>query len=167
MKRFLAPLLLLPMLAACSTIMSGTTQSVLVNTPFVDGAKCTLTDSKKGTWYLPATPGSVTVNKGDGPMHVVCTKAGYETGIASADDELQPATFGNIILGGGIGVFVDAADGAAQKYPDAITVWMKPLKWASEKQRKQWESAKATFDADLKKKADDEAAAQKQTYQNR
>lgn len=114
------------MLTGCATIVSGTQQNIFVDTPHVNGAECKLTDSKNGSWYLDSTPGSVSVLKGNGPMNIVCTKAGYERGVVSVDENVSGATFGNIILGGGIGIFVDAASGAAQNYPDKVIVWMKP-----------------------------------------
>jgi len=144
------------LLSGCATIVSGTQQNVFVDTPHVTGAECKLTDSKNGSWYLDGTPGSVSVVKGNGPMNIVCTKAGYERGIVSVDESLTGATFGNIILGGGIGIFVDAASGAAQNYPDKVIVWMKPKSWASASDRKAWENQKAEYErkvqADLEAK---------------
>jgi len=153
------------LLMGCSTIVSGTQQSVFIDTPLVEDAKCTLKDSKSGAWYLPATPGSATVTKGNGPMHVVCKKDGYKSGIADADDEFAGATLGNVILGGGIGIFVDAASGAAQKYPDKITVWMQPNVWKSAQQKAEWERAKAEYDAEVERKAEEQRRAQQQ-HQN-
>ena len=153
MKKAIFTALAAMSLGACSTIVSGTQQSVFVDTPKVDGASCKLTDSKTGTWYLPTTPGSVSVLKGDGPMNVVCNKDGYETGMTSVDESIAGATFGNIILGGGIGFLVDAASGAAQKYPDKIVVWMKPKSWSTPQDEKAWYDAKRQFEeAELKKK---------------
>ena len=134
-------------LSGCGTIVSGTQQSIFVDTPHVDGAECKLTDSKKGAWHLPSTPGSVSVLKGDGPMNVVCTKEGYERGITSVDETLAGATLGNIILGGGVGFLVDAASGAAQKYPDSIVVWMKPTSWSSEEEKQSWLQEKRDYEA--------------------
>jgi len=76
-------------------------------------------------------PGSASVRKGDGPMSIVCKKDGYKPAVMSVDETITGATFGNIILGGGIGVLVDAASGTAQEYPDTVTVWMEPKQWGS------------------------------------
>ena len=141
--------------AGCAAVTTGTTQNIFVDTPKDVAATCTLTDSKTGKWYLPSTPGGVSVLKGDGPMNVVCEKEGYETAVVSVDEDLVAATFGNILLGGGIGFIIDAASGAAQKYPDRITVWMKPKEWASDADRVAWEEAKRAFDD---QKAKEEAA---------
>jgi hypothetical protein len=144
--KFLTVSTALLVLSACSTIVSGTQQSLFIDTPHADGAECKLTDSKNGTWYLQQAPGSVTVAKGNGPMNIVCTKAGYELTNISTDEETAGATFGNIILGGGIGILVDAASGAAQKYPDKIVVWMKPKHFETAQAQKSWEGEKAEYD---------------------
>jgi hypothetical protein len=133
-------------LAACATVVSGTSQTLFVETPRVTGAACRLSDSQQGTWYLPSTPGSVTVRKGYGPLHIVCEKDGYETTIVSGDEEFAPATLGNIVLGGAIGIFVDAASGAAQRYPDKVVVWMKPLRFTSPEEGTAWEAAKRAYE---------------------
>lgn len=164
MKRTLAVLAVLA-LTGCATVVSGTQQSVFVDTPLTEGATCTLQDSKHGHWYLQSTPATVSVLKGNGPMNITCRKAGYQTASVSVDDEFSGATLGNIILGGGIGIFVDAASGAAQKYPDKIVIWMKPQKWASAAQRKEWEEGKAAYEKELAEKLEAQRRAQ-QSRQN-
>ena len=133
-------------LGGCSAITTGTTQNIAVQTPMMIGAECSLTDSIGNSWKVYRTPGMVQVNKGDGPMAIVCTAKGYETANVSVDETLVGATLGNIILGGGIGFLVDAASGAAQKYPDSVTIWMKPTVWKSEENRKKWFSEKLDFE---------------------
>ena len=159
--KFLPAIAAVLSLTACATVVSGTQQSLFVDTPHVEGAQCQLKDSKAGAWYLPSTPGTVTVQKGNGPMNIVCKKGGYATGVLSVDEAVAGATFGNILLGGGIGIFVDAASGAAQKYPDQVVVWMKPQHFASAAARKDWEADKAAYE----KKVAAEVAAKKKTEQ--
>ncbi|MBF0620789.1 MAG: hypothetical protein HQL54_02565 [Magnetococcales bacterium] len=134
------------LLTGCSTIVTGTTQTLTVVTPELEGAKCALTDSKGGVWSISETPGRATVRKGDGPMTITCKKEGYATETVLVQEEFAGATIGNVILGGGIGIFVDAVSGAAQIYPDMITVWMKPNKWPSDASRIEWEAKKEAFD---------------------
>lgn len=164
MKRTLAVLAALA-LTGCATVVSGTQQSIFVETPFTEGASCTLQDSKHGNWYLQSTPASISVLKGNGPMNITCKKQGFQTASVSVEDEFAGATLGNIILGGGIGVFVDAASGAAQKYPDKVVIWMKPQKWASTAQRKEWEDAKAAYEKEIAEKQEAQRRAQ-QSRQN-
>jgi len=140
-------------LGACSTITTGTKQNMTVFTEQVDGAKCTLVDSKKAHWGVSSTPGTVEVTKGDGPMKVTCDKAGYKTTSIIVEEGFAGMTLGNVILGGGVGIIVDAASGAAQKYPDNVYVWLEPENWSSPDEQQAWEAAKAQYDAEqLEKK---------------
>lgn len=126
-------------LQGCATVSAGTGQTVTVVTQKgIEGASCKLTDQVGSVWHVSATPGTVTVNKGDGPMSVVCSKPGYRDGSVLVDEDVAGATYGNILVGGVIGVAVDAASGAAQRYPDVIEVWMEPAHWESLEARIEW-----------------------------
>ena len=162
MTRYLA-LAAMAFLTACSTVTTGTKQAVFITTPEMSGAFCALKDSKKGVWELQSAPGSVMVRKGNGPMEIVCRKDGYETATLLVADETAGATFGNILLGGGIGVIVDAASGAAQKYPDEITIWMKPTSFVTDAARQDWEAKKAAWE----KKVQEELEARKKMEESR
>lgn len=141
-------------LSGCATIVSGTGQSLTVVTEKgVDGANCELTDKKGGKWYVPHTPGTATVRKGDGPMTIVCKKDGFKTSTLMVDESVTGATFGNILLGGGVGILVDAASGAAQQYPDQVVVWMEPEEWESEDAKNAWHKSKQEFDVAQKEKS--------------
>ncbi|WP_156545982.1 hypothetical protein [Cupriavidus sp. D384] len=110
----------------CASIVSGTNQVVSVETRDHDqphaGAKCKLTNSK-GTYYV-TTPGTITINRAYGDMSVRCDKDGQEPGLATVKSTTKAAAFGNILIGGAIGVAVDTASGAAYDYPDLIMVRM-------------------------------------------
>jgi hypothetical protein len=136
----------------CATIVSGTSQSILVDTPHLKEASCRLTDSSGNNYSLASTPGFVTVQKGDGPMSIVCEKKGYEDGVLSVEEMVVGSTFGNILLGGGIGILVDAASGAAQEYPPTIVVWMKPYIFASKTEEEKWHDDKKKYDEAVIKK---------------
>lgn len=137
-------------LGACSTITTGTTQNVTVETPHAAGAKCSLTDSKGATWRVDETPQSVMVTKGDGPMNVKCEKSGFKSEKIVVQEGFAGATLGNIILGGGVGIIVDAASGAAQKYPEKISVWMEPNNFSSTEAKQKWVEEKAAYEESLK-----------------
>jgi hypothetical protein len=143
-------------ISSCATITTGTTQTITVTTEKdVHDAHCELTDKKGGQWHVPSTPGTASVRKGDGPMSVVCKKEGYKPAVLSVDETIVGATFGNIILGGGIGILVDAASGAAQQYPDNVIMWMEPEEWSSVEEKLAWQKDKAAFEESVaeKKKA--------------
>lgn len=145
-RRLAATLAVAGMLSACSTLITGTTQTVTVDTPLLTGAKCSLTDMQKRSYHVTTTPASLVVEKGDGPMTIVCEKDGYEKTTALIDEEFAGATLGNILIGGGIGLLVDAASGAAQRYPDKLVVWMKPTVFGSTDEEKTWQEAKLEWE---------------------
>ena len=100
--------------------MDGSSQSVSVSTTPTQGAACTLTNSE-GSWYL-TSQGSVQVHKTKNDLTVTCTKDGFQPGSQVAVSNFGGATFGNVILGGGVGVIVDAASGADFYYDSPLTV---------------------------------------------
>ncbi|HEY2071716.1 MAG TPA: hypothetical protein VGG48_19305 [Rhizomicrobium sp.] len=109
-------------LSGCATIINGTTQSVSISTPPVAGAQCTLTSSE-GTWYV-TTPGSVTVHKTKNDLNATCKKDGYQDATTVIPSKFNATTVGNVLLGGVIGIGVDAASGANYSYPDATEIPM-------------------------------------------
>jgi hypothetical protein len=111
-------------LSGCATIIKGTTQSIAVTTPPVEGATCTLT-SKEGTWTV-VTPGVAKVHKTKDDIQARCVKPGYQDGIATIPSNFQGWTLGNLLLGGIIGVGVDAGTGAMNEYPNAFAIPMSP-----------------------------------------
>ena len=60
----------------CASIVSGHQQSVSVSTNPVTGANCTL-ENNKGRWYVPSTPGSVTVHRSFEDLQIECKKKGF------------------------------------------------------------------------------------------
>src|SRR5262249_16753969 len=72
------------------------------------------------------TPGAVTVQRTRDDITVSCTRDGYQTGTFVNKSGLEGATFGNIILGGLIGVAIDAASGANNKYDATMRVNLAP-----------------------------------------
>ena len=78
-------------------------------------------------------------------MVITCTKPGYKSTTVSIEEDIAGATFGNIILGGGIGIIFDASSGAAQRYPDKVVIWMEPEEWPDEYSRLQWEEERRAY----------------------
>lgn len=113
-------------LAGCSTLTQGTDQLITVMTPGVDGAKCNMTSVSGKNWFV-VTPGSVSVDKSKDDISVTCKKDGYRDGAAVLTSDFENMSFGNIIFGGIIGVGVDAASGAINKYPPTINVQMEKI----------------------------------------
>ena len=116
----LAILVTASFISGCATIVDGTTQSVAISTSPVQGAACTLTNVV-GT-YSATTPASIIVRRTKNDLTATCTKDGYEPGVSVAPATFGGATFGNIVLGGGVGAIVDAASGANYYYQSPITI---------------------------------------------
>jgi hypothetical protein len=125
MKKGLWLLAAASLLAGCATIVRGTTQAVAVDTPGVQGAACTLTSPAIGTVTV-ITPGTTTLSKSKESITVRCTKECYFDGSGVISSSFEAMTAGNIILGGVIGLGVDAASGAMNNYTPSIQVLMQP-----------------------------------------
>ena len=114
-----------PLLAGCALVMEGTTQTVSFDTSPQKPAQCNVSNSK-GSWDLNQTPASATINKAYGDIIVNCSsKDGYR-GSSVVESSTAGAVFGNIIIGGLIGVAVDIGSGAAYKYPTKVTIPLTP-----------------------------------------
>lgn len=109
-------------LPGCAAIVDGRKQEVQVQTPGIGCAQCELTNSK-GTYQSSCTPQKVTVKRAYGPLSVSCQAPGW-SGKSEAESKTKGWFFGNILIGGLIGMGIDAATGAAYDYPDNIQVQM-------------------------------------------
>jgi hypothetical protein len=112
-------------LSGCATFITGTSQSVSIMTPPTTGAECVLS-SKEGSWNV-VSPGTARVEKSKEDIAVHCSKPGWQNAAATIPSHFQGWTFGNIAIGGLIGLGVDAATGAIHKYPRAFEVPMTPV----------------------------------------
>jgi hypothetical protein len=113
------------LLSGCATITRGTTQTVAVDTPGVPGATCTVS-STVGPQTV-STPGVFQLAKSSAALPVRCTKACYQEGGGILGSTFEAMTAGNLIVGGVIGIGVDAMSGAINKYPDQISIPMIPI----------------------------------------
>lgn len=125
---------LLLSLGACATAVEGTDQTVTVNT-IPSGASCELTRDGESIGVVNPTPGSILVDKSKDNVAILCTKQGHEAGTETMASSFQGMTFGNILIGGIIGVGIDAASGAMHYYPDSIEVFLIPNSFATKAER--------------------------------
>ena len=107
-------------LTGCASITTGQNQTISVQT-YPEGAKATLRNDK-GTWYVPKTPGSVTVLRAYGDLQVTCEKEGYTPKTLSVKSCTKGMAFDNLLAGGIIGAAVDVGTGSAYDYPSLIEV---------------------------------------------
>jgi hypothetical protein len=111
-------------LVGCATITKGTTQTIAIDTPGVPGATCTI-QTQTGPRGV-TTPGNVTLDKASSPLPITCTKECYVAGSSIIPSGTETMAAGNVLLGGVVGLGVDAATGAMNKYPDLVTVATTP-----------------------------------------
>src|SRR5262245_43134953 len=116
--------LLLIVCAGCATVTRGSTQSVSVNAP--QGAICTLTCPAFGTRTITA-PNTVVLEKGSDNVNVHCKKACYRDGTGVIASSFEEMTAGNILIGGVIGLGVDMASGAINKYEPEVKIAMQRI----------------------------------------
>lgn len=113
-------------MVGCATITKGTTQVVTVDTPGAPGAICMLTSSAFGTKQI-VTPASISLDKSKESISVRCTKSCYNDGVGVIASGTEEMAAGNIIAGGLIGLGVDAASGAMNKYNAQNQITMVPI----------------------------------------
>ncbi len=118
MQRF-AALALMTLLPACATVVEGTSDTITLSTTPA-GATCTVDRNGERVGAVAATPGSLRLSKSRHDLNVTCTKEGYQLATTTASSRFTGATFGNILAGGVVGVVVDAASGANNRYPPDV-----------------------------------------------
>lgn len=121
-------------LGGCATVVSGTTQTIGINTD-PQGADCQF--SRKGALVgrVNPTPGALQIDKDYESVAVLCRKDDFDDTAGVIGSEFQAMTLGNILLGGIIGVVVDAASGAMMKYPESVSFTLVPKLFDSEAAR--------------------------------
>jgi hypothetical protein len=111
-------------LSGCATVIKGSTEQVAVSTSPVSGATCELSSSE-GEWTV-TTPGTANVGLTKHDLEVQCDKPGYQQAKATVPSGFQVWTVGNVLIGGLIGIAIDAGTGAMNEYPHSVDVPMSP-----------------------------------------
>lgn len=110
----------------CASITKGTTQLISLDTPGAPGSSCTLTSEGIGTKTL-VTPGTLVLDKSQYNVAVTCKKECYHDGVGVIASSTEAMAAGNLIAGGVVGLAVDAASGAMNKYNEANQIAMVPI----------------------------------------
>lgn len=157
-------------LGGCATVTSGTSQSVMVDTIKPDGSSvagvtCTVNNGK-GSWVV-TTPGSITINKAYGDAVAKCEKAGDPATDARVQSKTKAYTAGNIILGGVIGLGVDAMSGATWAYPDVWKIILGKAPQVIDGNGLQLEGEALTKALDDKKEKPDEKKAEEKKIEEK
>jgi hypothetical protein len=110
---------------ACATIVDGSNQNLTVSTDPA-GAQCAVDRAGTRLGMINPTPGSLRIDKSKNDLTVTCEKDGFRPAAVSQTASFGGTTFGNLLLGGGIGLIVDAASGANYSYPSELRLTMAP-----------------------------------------
>jgi hypothetical protein len=111
--------------SGCSSVIEGTSQEILVNTNPV-GANCEFVREGNVIARVTQTPGGATIKKTKHDITLKCNKQGFQEATYLNHSGAAGATFGNIILGGGIGWAIDSASGADNKYDGVVNMTLVP-----------------------------------------
>ncbi|HWA91716.1 MAG TPA: hypothetical protein VG889_16880 [Rhizomicrobium sp.] len=109
-------------LSGCASIIKGSSQQIAIESPPATGASCELSN-REGHWTV-VTPGVAKVHRSKEDMRVTCAKDGWQTATAVIPSDFEGWTLGNLLIGGIIGLGVDASTGAINEYPHAFQVPM-------------------------------------------
>ena len=112
-------------LGGCASITEGTHQAITVNTN-PPGASCVLNRTEGRIASIASTPDTVTIRKTKHDITIVCDKAGYQTATFMNHSGIEAMTFGNAILGGGIGWAIDSSTGSDNKYTSPVNISLVP-----------------------------------------
>lgn len=90
------------------------------------GANCEFVRQGNVIARVSQTPGGATIKKTKHDITLKCQKDGYQEATYLNHSGAAGATFGNIILGGGIGWAIDSASGADNKYDGVVNITLVP-----------------------------------------
>ncbi len=127
MKLLCSVALLSLVMSGCASVTTSSDTKVKVETVSLDGqpvegADCSLQRAGVATPFK--SPNTVPVPKAAGDAGIECKKTGLPDGKAILISRVGAATFGNILIGGGVGAIVDQATGKAYNFPEWIQVVM-------------------------------------------
>lgn len=105
---------------SCASIISGTTQDIVVSS---NAPHATLTVNNEDAGELPS--GARVARKQRNILKV--SAPGYQTRIETLDKGLNPWVFGNILIGGIVGIIIDFVSGAVYKFDDEVNIKLEPL----------------------------------------
>ena len=128
-----AALLAASLLGGCATVTQGTSQDIVIDAE-PQGAECKV--NRRGVLHATViVPGKANVPRGGDTLEVTCSAQGFESGTQHVAPTFSGATIGNVLLGGLIGIAIDAASGANHAYPPRISMLLTPIAFDSEQSR--------------------------------
>jgi hypothetical protein len=123
------------LLGGCATLVSGDETDTQITTDPI-GAECELTGDNYNTFVT--TPANVQLDSDVAPLTIVCNADGHVEERAEIDTSMDGSIFGNILMGGLIGIAIDAASGSGQKFPETVDLVLVPTSFPSIAARDAW-----------------------------
>lgn len=112
-----------PLLGGCASIVNGTTHPMKIDTTTASGKAVAGAECKVSNDAMSQTVKSgetFQVQRSNKDLDIVCKQPGEQDAGGRAVSRVTPAMFGNILIGGVIGIAIDHARGAAYAYPSWI-----------------------------------------------
>ena len=105
------------------TVIKGTTQNIAVDTN-PQGANCSVSQDGAQVAIVNPTPGKVKVSRSKDALTFTCSKLPEfpNSAVVTLESTFNGATVGNVLIGGLIGVAVDASTGANYSYPENVMI---------------------------------------------
>jgi len=116
----LLPIALLASPSACATIFTGTSQPIAIDT-VPEGASCHILQGGVPVADVPRAPDSVRIAKTSAAIQVTCSKPGYRNAELTELSGVNGWLFGNLAIGGVVGIVVDYSSGAAYRYTPSMS----------------------------------------------
>lgn len=110
-------------LSSCATIVEGNSQAINLTTKVKKPIDMCNLKNGVGAWTSKGLPSTVSVSKSRSDMNITCYSGSKDLvaeGVVKS--KFAPWALGNIILGGFIGLGVDAGSGAMFKYPAQVDI---------------------------------------------
>ena len=107
--------------SGCASIIEGSSQEIVINTTPA-GARCGFYRQGNRFTEVPDTPGAVVIKKSSEDITILCMKDGFQPTQTVNKSQVAGAVVGNVLAGGLIGIVVDAATGAGNKYDSPISI---------------------------------------------
>ena len=120
MYRYLISLTMMCLLG-CASIISGTSQTIIVSTE-PPGASCHILQGGRAVGTVSSTPGGFLAPKTRHNLRLNCKKDGYADSSGSISSGVEPWVLGNLLLPAFIGFGVDLGTGAWNRYDEAVNV---------------------------------------------
>ncbi len=125
----------------CASVVSDDESTTYIGTN-PENARCEL--HGQDFTRVVNTPASLHLPANSAPMTIACRAEGYFLTTEELDTEADGWILGNLLFGGIIGIAIDAASGAGQKFPPQISIVLQPSEFTSEQARDEWFAARRT-----------------------